>query len=43
MVVVGPQLSGDGGIYHLVMLASAPVFAASFLLTKVSPATTGLR
>lgn len=34
LVVVAPQLSGDGGLYHLVMLASAPVFAASFLLTK---------
>ncbi|NBQ77274.1 MAG: DMT family transporter [Betaproteobacteria bacterium] len=35
MVVVGPQLSGSGGLYHLLMLASSPVFAASFLLTKV--------
>lgn len=35
MVVVGPQLPGSGGLWHLVMLASAPVFAASFLLTKV--------
>ncbi|MFZ2649425.1 MAG: DMT family transporter [Burkholderiaceae bacterium] len=34
MLVVGPQLSGKGGGYHLVMLASAPMFAASFLLTK---------
>ncbi len=34
LVVVGPQLSGSGGGYHLVMLASAPMFAASFLLTK---------
>jgi len=34
LVVVMPQLSGSGGLYHLVMLASAPVFAASFLLTK---------
>lgn len=34
LIVVGPQLSGSGGGYHLVMLASAPVFAASFLLTK---------
>ena len=34
MVVVGPKLSGSGGWFHLVMLASAPVFAASFLLTK---------
>lgn len=34
MIVVGPKLSGGGGGYHLVMLASAPLFAASFLLTK---------
>lgn len=34
LIVVGPKLSGSGGWYHLVMLASAPVFAASFLLTK---------
>jgi drug/metabolite transporter (DMT)-like permease len=43
MVVVWPKLSlaqalnGDGttgGWYHLIMLASAPVFAASFLVTK---------
>lgn len=34
MVVVGPKVSGNGGWFHLVMLASAPVFAASFLLTK---------
>lgn len=34
LVVVGPRLSGSGGGWHLVMLASAPVFAASFLLTK---------
>jgi drug/metabolite transporter (DMT)-like permease len=34
MVVVGPQLTGDGGYYSLVMLASAPMFAASFLITK---------
>jgi drug/metabolite transporter (DMT)-like permease len=35
LLVVGPKLSGSGGGYHLVMLASAPVFAASFLITKV--------
>jgi drug/metabolite transporter (DMT)-like permease len=35
LIVVGPQLSGQGGGYHLLMLASAPVFAASFLITKV--------
>jgi drug/metabolite transporter (DMT)-like permease len=34
LIVVGPKLSGGGGIYTLVMLASAPVFAASFLITK---------
>ena len=37
MVVVGPQLAHSrqgSGTYHLVMLASAPLFAASFLLTK---------
>ena len=35
LLVVGPKLSGSGGHYHLLMLASAPVFAASFLITKV--------
>jgi drug/metabolite transporter (DMT)-like permease len=37
LIVVGPRLhfTGDGpGLYHLVMLASCPVFAASFLVTK---------
>ena len=34
LIVVAPQMSGSGGFYHLVMLASAPVFAASFLMTK---------
>lgn len=34
LIVVAPQLSGQGGVYTLVMLASAPVFAASFLITK---------
>ena len=34
LLVVAPQLSGAGGVYSLVMLASAPVFAASFLITK---------
>lgn len=33
LIVVGPQLQG-GGWYALVMLASSPVFAASFLVTK---------
>lgn len=34
MVVVGPQLTGAGGHHSLLMLASAPLFAASFLITK---------
>ena len=34
LIVVGPRLSAAGGAYHLVMLGSAPMFAASFLLTK---------
>ncbi|HSV48445.1 MAG TPA: DMT family transporter [Ramlibacter sp.] len=34
LIVVGPKLSGSGGWYALLMLASAPVFAASFLITK---------
>jgi drug/metabolite transporter (DMT)-like permease len=38
LIVVGPKLGlgagGSGGGYHLLMLASAPVFAASFLITK---------
>ena len=34
VVVVAPKLSGDGGWYTLVMFASTPVFAASFLITK---------
>ena len=34
VIVLAPKLSGSGGLYNLVMLASAPVFAASFLLTK---------
>ena len=40
LIVVGPKLSlADGfgpgpGLYHVLMLASAPVFAASFLVTK---------
>ena len=35
LIVLGPKMSGSGGGYHLLMLASAPVFAASFLITKV--------
>jgi len=38
LIVVGPKLGlgsgGSGGGWHLLMLASAPVFAASFLITK---------
>ena len=41
LLVLGPAFSrqgglssGDSGWWHLVMLASAPVFAASYLLTK---------
>ncbi len=34
MIVLAPRLSGSGGVWNLVMLASAPVFAVSFLLTK---------
>jgi len=34
LVVVMPKMTGAGGWYNLVMLASSPVFAASFLITK---------
>lgn len=34
LIVVAPKLSGTGGWYTLVMLASSPVFAASYLITK---------
>lgn len=34
LVVVGPQLTGSGGWYTLIMLSSSPMFAASFLITK---------
>jgi drug/metabolite transporter (DMT)-like permease len=34
LVVVAPKLAGTGGGYTLVMLASSPVFALSFLMTK---------
>ena len=38
LIVVGPKLGLGGGsangLWHLVMLASEPVFAASFLITK---------
>lgn len=35
LIVVGPAMTGAGGWYNLAMLLSAPIFAASFLLTKV--------
>ncbi len=34
LVVVWPNLTGAGGPYSLVMLGSAPLFAASFIITK---------
>ena len=34
LIVVWPNLNGAGGIYNLVMLASSPLFAGSFLITK---------
>jgi len=34
LIVVAPKLAGSAGLYALVMLASSPVFAASFLITK---------
>jgi drug/metabolite transporter (DMT)-like permease len=34
LIVVAPKLAGTGGPYALIMLASSPVFAASFLITK---------
>ncbi|HMA07667.1 MAG TPA: DMT family transporter [Ramlibacter sp.] len=34
LIVVAPKLAGTGGMYTLIMLASSPVFAASFLITK---------
>jgi drug/metabolite transporter (DMT)-like permease len=34
LIVVAPKLTATGGLYTLVMLASAPVFAMSFLMTK---------
>jgi drug/metabolite transporter (DMT)-like permease len=34
LIVVAPKLSGNGGLYTLVMLASSPVFALSSLITK---------
>lgn len=34
LIVVGPGLTASGGYYSLVMLSSAPMFAASFLISK---------
>jgi drug/metabolite transporter (DMT)-like permease len=34
LIVVAPKFTGQGGGYALIMLASSPVFAASFLITK---------
>jgi len=34
VIVIAPKLTGSGGWYTLVMLASSPMFAASFLITK---------
>ena len=37
LIVVGPKLAastGGSGVYHLLMLGSAPLFAGSFLVTK---------
>jgi drug/metabolite transporter (DMT)-like permease len=35
LIVLAPKLGGSAGGHHLLMLASAPVFAVSFLITKV--------
>lgn len=34
LIVVGPNLTGAGGWWNLVMLSTAPMFAASFLISK---------
>jgi drug/metabolite transporter (DMT)-like permease len=34
LIVVAPKLGGSAGAYALVMLASSPVFALSYLITK---------
>ena len=34
LVIAGPNFAGNGGIYSVMMLASSPIFAASYLLTK---------
>ena len=35
LIVMGPKMSGGGGYYDLIMLASCPLFAVSALITKV--------
>jgi drug/metabolite transporter (DMT)-like permease len=35
LIVVAPKLAGSGGVYSLVMLGASPLFAASFLITKL--------
>jgi drug/metabolite transporter (DMT)-like permease len=35
LIVVGPAMTGKGGYYDIVMLASSPLFAISALITKV--------
>jgi len=35
LVIVGPGIAGTGGWYNLAMLAASPIFAASYLLTKL--------
>jgi drug/metabolite transporter (DMT)-like permease len=34
LIIVAPKLGGSDGLYTLIMLASSPLFAASFLITK---------
>ena len=34
LIVVGPKMNASGGLYELIMLGSAPLFAASALITK---------
>ncbi len=34
LLMVGPRLTGEGGLYLILMLCSAPIFAGSFLFTK---------
>lgn len=34
LIVLAPRMAVGGGVYTLVMLASSPMFAASFLITK---------